>query len=207
MLIEGNIFIVTAPSGAGKTSLVKKLIEKLDNIEVSISHTTRKPRPCEQDAVDYYFVDDAEFMRMIKNNELLEWAKVFDYYYGTSVLQINSRLKAGMDILLAIDWQGAQQIKTLRPNAIGIFIIPPSLTVLQQRLLNRGQDAQSAINLRMEKAQDELNHYVEFDYIVVNDDFMRAVLELQSIVIANRACLARQAINLKKLLALLLPAT
>ena len=200
----GNLFIVAAPSGGGKTSLVKQLIAKLDHIEVSISHTTRAMRPGETDEVDYFFVDEGEFIEMINANAFIEHARVFNHLYGTSVAQINKRLELGIDVVLDIDWQGAEQIRRLFPAAISVFVIPPSLDVLKQRLRNRGQDNEEVIKSRMIKAQDELSHYPEFDYLIVNDDFEHAAMELRAIVIANRLLIGRQINKQSKLLSFLL---
>jgi guanylate kinase len=202
----GNVFIVAAPSGGGKTSLVKRLIASLPTIEVSISHTTRKPRPGEQDGVDYFFISEDQFITMINNNAFVEHARVFNHYYGTSVAQIHARLKHGIDVILDIDWQGAQQIKKMFPMAVSVFVVPPSLTVLQQRLQDRRQDDTAVISTRMQQAQDDLSHYTEFDYLILNDNFEQASCELKAIVIANRVNFARQAEKIRKLLSLLIPA-
>lgn len=200
----GNLFIVSAPSGGGKTSLVKKVVGALDDIEVSISHTTRAMRPGEKDGVDYFFIDKTEFMRMVENCAFLEHAQVFNHLYGTSMAQITTRLHHGIDVVLDIDWQGAEQIRHSFINAVSIFIIPPSLEVLKQRLLNRRQDKDEVISERMKKAQDELSHYPEFDYLIVNDDFEKAALELKSIVMANRLRIERQVKKQAKLLSFLM---
>ena len=201
----GNLFIVAAPSGGGKTSLVKKLIKRLEGIQVSISHTTRSPRPREKEGVDYFFVSEACFEDMVNENAFIEHACVFGHHYGTSVAQIKERLKAGIDVVLDIDWQGAQQIRHLFPTAVSIFIIPPSLKTLKERLLKRGQDNDAIINQRMHRAQDEMSHYAEFDYLIVNDDFARAAENLRAIVVANRLSIARQKNKLTKSLSFLLP--
>lgn len=201
---SGNLFIVAAPSGGGKTSLVKKLIETLDRIEVSVSHTTRTMRPGERDGVDYFFIDDKEFINMVNDNAFLEHAKVFNNLYGTSIEQINARLACGIDVVLDIDWQGAEQIRSSFPDAVSIFIIPPSLDALKQRLTNRQQDNHDVISDRMKKAQDELSHYPEFDYLIVNDDFEHAAMELGAIVIANRLRVQRQVNKQSKLLSFLM---
>ena len=200
----GNVFIVAAPSGGGKTSLVKKLIKTLDDIEVSVSHTTRQPRPLEKHGVDYFFVSDAAFMAMVEHHDFVEYATVFEHFYGTSVSQINDRLKAGIDVVLDIDWQGAQQIRRVFPHAVSIFIIPPSLKVLKERLMSRGQDDPSVIDYRMERAREELHHYDEFDYLIVNEDFETAANNLCAIVTANRLSITRQKIKLAKSLSFLL---
>lgn len=202
----GNVFIVAAPSGGGKTSLVKELINKLDNIEVSISHTTRLPRPGEKEGVDYFFIDQMQFLSMINQSAFIEYAQVFNHYYGTSVYQIKNRLAAGIDVILDIDWQGAQQIKQIFSEAISIFIVPPSLDILKQRLQNRGQDNENTIAARMLQAQNELSHFSEFDYMIVNDDFSKAAHDLQAIIIANRLNTTRQLRKTGNLLSLLLSA-
>ncbi|CDZ77666.1 Guanylate kinase [Legionella massiliensis] len=200
----GNLLIVAAPSGGGKTSLIKKLVSTLDKIEVSTSHTTRKMRPGEQNTVDYFFIDESQFQEMIKENAFIEYARVFNNYYGTSVAQINSRLQAGIDVVLDIDWQGAQQIRTIFTDAVSVFVLPPSLEILQQRLCDRRQDNQDVIDDRMHRAQAELSHFAEFDYLIVNDDFDKAAMELQAIVIANRLRMGRQKGAQGKLLSFLL---
>lgn len=200
----GNLYIVAAPSGGGKTSLVRKLIETLDGIEVSISHTTRAMRPGEKNGVDYFFVEENEFIDLVNDNAFVEHAKVFNSLYGTSAAQISQRLKSGIDIVLDIDWQGAEQIRRSFPDAVGVFIIPPSLDVLKQRLMSRQQDDHEVIRERMIKAQDELSHYPEFDYLIVNDEFESAALELRSIVIANRLRMERQVNKQSKLLSFLM---
>lgn len=200
----GNLIIVAAPSGGGKTSLVKKLVDSLDEIVVSISHTTRMMRPGEKNESDYFFVTEQQFLKMVKDGAFIEYAKVFNHYYGTSIAQISDRLKAGIDVVLDIDWQGAQQIRRIFPESISIFIVPPSLEILKQRLLNRRQDHEDVISDRMKKAQDELSHYAEFDYLIVNDNFEKAAAELQSIVLANRLKMQRQQQRQGKLLSFLL---
>lgn len=203
-LLLGNIFIVAAPSGGGKTSLVKHLISTLDDIKVSISHTTRAKRPGEKEGVDYFFVDEKRFLEMVNDNDFVEHAQVFNHYYGTSVAQINTRLSAGIDVVLDIDWQGAQQIRRIFPQAISIFVVPPSLDVLKQRLQERKQDKEDVIADRMHRAQDELSHFSEFDYLIVNDDFEQAASDLTAIVKANRLTLQRQSAKVGKLLSFLL---
>lgn len=201
---SGNLFIVAAPSGGGKTSLVKKLVNSLDAIAVSVSHTTRKKRPGEVDGVDYFFVDQSTFMQMVEAGAFIEHAQVFDHYYGTSSEQITERLRAGIDVILDIDWQGAQQIKHTFTNAVSIFVIPPSVDVLKERLTNRKQDDAKIIASRMKSACDELSHYPEFDYLIVNDDFAKAAEELKSIVVAQRLRMSRQAGQQRQLLSFLL---
>lgn len=202
--LPGTLFIVAAPSGGGKTSLVNDLISKINNIEISISHTTRPKRAGEEHGKDYFFIDEKEFKDLIKKGEFVEYAHVFNYYYATSWTQIKNRLACGIDVVLDIDWQGAQQIKQRFSNTISIFIIPPSLDSLNERLLKRQRDGIDIISDRMEKAQDELKHYNEFNYLIVNDNFEKASIELQAIVIANRLQLEKQEYNQQKLLSLLL---
>ena len=203
----GKLYIISAPSGAGKTSLVRQLMAEVDNLVVSISHTTRRIRPGESQGVDYYFVSPAEFQALLNNHELLEHALVFDNYYGTAKTTVEKTLNAGIDVILEIDWQGAQQIKSLCPDSLSIFILSPSTAVLEQRLQNRGQDDDHVIARRMRAAVTEMSHYDEFDYILVNDRFERALTELKSIIIANRLTKDRQQQNLKTLITALLSST
>ena len=200
----GNLFVVAAPPGAGKTSLIREVLKQLHDIEVSISHTTRLPRSGEIHGVDYFFIAQEQFFAMIKNHEFVEYAEVFHHYYGTSIAQIKTRLQHGIDIVLDIDWQGAEQIKNIFPESLGIFILPPSLMELEKRLLDRAQDNIDIIKLRMEQVKTALQRYIKFDYLILNDDFQRAITELMAIVIANRVSIARQNIKLEKLLSFLL---
>lgn len=200
----GKLYIISAPSGAGKTSLVRQLIAEVDKLVVSISHTTRRIRPGETHGEDYYFVTPAEFQALQDNNELLEFASVFDNNYGTAKTTVENNLGEGNDVILEIDWQGAQQIKKLRPESLSIFILPPSTDILEQRLQNRGQDDEQVIARRMRDAVTEMSHYGEFDYIVVNEVFERALNELKSIMIANRLTKDRQQVKLKDLISALL---
>ena len=189
---QGTLFIVSAPSGAGKTSLVRELIESLDGIRVSVSHTTRAQRRGEVDGVNYHFVSIAEFEAMISRGEFFEYAQVFDNFYGTSRSAVEALLKAGQDVILEIDWQGAQQVREQVPDSVSIFILPPSCDELERRLANRGTDAHATIARRMRDAVSEMSHYDEYHYLVINDDFTTALRELQSLVIAQRLSLARQ---------------
>jgi guanylate kinase len=200
----GSLFIVAAPSGGGKTSLVKKLIHDLALIDVSISHTTRAMRPGEVNGVDYFFINEAEFENMVIQNAFIEHAVVFDHLYGTAFEQINARLSAGVDVVLDIDWQGAQQIKRSFSDAVSVFVIPPSIDALKERLQARRQDNEIVIQSRMNNACTELQHYPEFDYLIVNDDFEEAAFQLQSIVIAHRLRMSRQSIQQEILLSFLL---
>lgn len=178
---RGNLFIISAPSGAGKTSLVKSLLEMMPNLYVSISHTTRHKRAYEMDGVHYHFVDKPKFESLIQTGQFLEYAVVFDNYYGTSKTWVNQQLDEGKDIILEIDWQGAQQVKKLIQDAIKVFILPPSYETLKSRLVGRGDD-DDVISHRMDNARNELIHYNEYDFIIINDDFNHALHELKSIV-------------------------
>jgi guanylate kinase len=179
---SGTLFIVAAPSGAGKTSLVKELVEQIGNIDVSISHTTRQPRHDEKNGEAYHFIDEAEFKGLIKENRFLEYAKVFGNYYGTSRDWVEQELATGKNIILEIDWQGAQQIKSLFRSSVGIFILPPDYQTLHKRLVGRQNDDQKTIERRMKAAKEEISHYKEFDFIVINDDFDQALAELKAII-------------------------
>lgn len=202
---QGSLIVVAAPSGGGKTSLIRKLLSVMDNIEVSISHTTRPPRPNEVNGKDYYFVNEKQFADMVEQHQFIEYAQVFDHHYGTSKQQILEKLEEGIDILFDIDWQGAEQIKKhFIDDVVSIFILPPSLEALRARLTLRNQDPESVIQSRMQKAQDEMKHYNQFDYVIINDDFEHAADELVSIVTANRLKFAKQAMKKGKLLSLLL---
>ena len=200
----GTLFVFAAPSGAGKTSLVKALLGKMNDIAVSVSHTTRAMRPGEQDGVDYHFVDIPVFEKMVGEDAFLEHAKVFDNYYGTSKSGIESELEAGRDVILEIDWQGAQQVRKLMPETVGVFILPPSREALEDRLRGRGTDSDEIIARRMRDAQSESSHYGEFDYVVINDDFDTALAELQAIVTCRRQRLAAQTWRHGKMIAALL---
>lgn len=197
---RGNLFILSAPSGAGKSSLIGALLKKHSDMKVSVSHTTRSPRPGEENGVHYHFVSVEEFKALIEKNDFFEWAQVFDNYYGTSKQAIESQLEAGIDVFLDIDWQGAQQIRKLVDDVETIFILPPSKEELESRLNNRGQDSAEVIAGRMEKAQSETSHYNEYDYVVVNDDFDTALAEIEMIVMAKRLSLQSQAVRHQALL-------
>ncbi|MBQ4837543.1 guanylate kinase [Pseudoalteromonas luteoviolacea] len=183
---RGNLFILSAPSGAGKSSLIKALLDKQANIKVSVSHTTRSPRPGENNGEHYHFVTVDEFKTLIDKGDFFEWAQVFENYYGTSKQAIEDQLNNGIDVFLDIDWQGARQVRTLLPEVKTIFILPPSQSELEQRLNNRGQDSQEVIASRMAEAKSESSHYNEFDYVIVNDNFETALTELEHIVVAAR---------------------
>ena len=185
-MVEGTLFIVSAPSGAGKTSLVKALLQSTDGLSVSVSHTTRRMRPGERDGSDYHFVAQTAFEAMIADDAFLEHARVFDNYYGTARAGVLEQLQQGRDVILEIDWQGARQVRQALPQAVSVFILPPSRRALEQRLRSRGQDDESVIARRMRDAQSETSHYDEYDYLVINDDFDLALRQLQSIVWARR---------------------
>lgn len=193
----GNLYIISAPSGAGKSSLINALLADLPRSEVqlSISHTTRHPRPAEEDGVHYYFTSHDEFKALIAKGSFLEWAEVFGNYYGTSLPMIERSLEKGIDVFLDIDWQGARQIREKVPNVKTIFILPPSKPELEKRLIGRGQDSEETIAKRMAEAVSEMSHYNEFDYVIINDDFTQALAELKSILIAERLRLASQQIR------------
>ena len=177
-----NLFIIAAPSGCGKTSLVEALIKKTKNLCVSVSHTTRPPRPDEVNGINYYFVSINEFEEMIKNNAFVEHAMVFDNHYGSSTKLIREKLDEGVDVILEIDWQGARQVKENMPNSVSIFILPPSNEALLGRLKQRAQDNDETINKRMSDAQNQMQHFNEFDYLVINDDFNSALNDLNLII-------------------------
>jgi len=197
---RGNLFILSAPSGAGKSSLIGALLKKHSDMKVSVSHTTRSPRPGEENGVHYHFVSVDEFKALIEKNDFFEWAQVFDNYYGTSKQAIESQLEAGIDVFLDIDWQGAQQIRKLVDDVETIFILPPSKEELESRLNNRGQDSAEVIAGRMAKSQSETSHYNEYDYVVVNDDFDTALTEIETIVMAKRLSLKSQTVRHQALL-------
>jgi guanylate kinase len=184
--MSGHLFIVSAPSGAGKTTLVRLLLEKDPGIRVSISSTTRPPRTGENDGREYHFVDVQYFLEMVSRGDFLEWAEVHGNYYGTSRRWIEAEMTAGRDVLLEIDWQGAQQVRKAFPSAIGIFILPPSLEELKSRLSGRGTDSAETIARRIAAARDEMRHVDEFDYVIINDDLQQALGNLRSIVSATR---------------------
>lgn len=198
---QGRLIVISAPSGAGKTTLVNALIDSTPDLKISISHTTRPIRPGEQDGVNYYFISDDEFKNLLDRREFLEYAKVYDYYYGTSKVWVENELNKGSDIILEIDWQGAQQIKSMFPNSASfIYILPPSLEILKERLEKRAQDKPDVISYRLAKAKEDISHYNEFDYVVVNDDLDQTVASIQSIIKSINLNIQVQKINLKSLL-------
>lgn len=182
----GNLYVIAAPSGTGKTTLVKALVDSLPKITVSISHTTRSKRPNEVHGVNYYFVDKHEFNLMVEQNDFLEHAVIFENSYGTSKKWVEETLSRGIDVILEIDWQGHQQIQQLFPDVISIFILPPSLRDLEERLFGRNQDHPEIIQKRLQDARETVSHVTEFDYVVVNDDFVSALHDLKTIVEAGR---------------------
>ena len=182
----GQLYVISAPSGAGKTSLVKALLESIPNLEVSVSHTTRDIRPGETDGINYHFVDQSDFESIRDANGFFEWAQVFGNLYGTSRQAVQEKLANGIDVILEIDWQGARQVKALVNTAISIFVLPPSTAALRRRLTDRGQEDDEIIEGRMQAARDEIAHFSEADFIVLNDDFETALRDLKSIVRARR---------------------
>ncbi len=204
MSVSGTLYVISAPSGAGKTSLVKALLEKMSRIGVSVSHTTRAARPGENDGINYNFVSVDAFKRMSEAGEFLEHAEVFGNYYGTSQRWVENKLAEGEDVILEIDWQGAQQVRRLMPETKSIFIVPPSREALLQRLDGRGQDTAEVIARRMAQAAQEVSHYGEYDFLVVNDVFAEALEDLIAIVKAQRLQVAKQSLLQKDLLSDLL---
>jgi len=198
--VPGNLFILSAPSGAGKSSLINALLKQeagssTRTLAVSVSHTTRDPRPGENNSEHYHFVSVDEFKKQIDKNAFYEHAEVFGNYYGTSEIAIDAQLAQGIDVFLDIDWQGAQQVRMKKPSVTTIFISPPSKSELESRLRGRGQDSEEIIASRMEKAQAECSHYTEFDYVIVNDDFEQALTELTTIVQNQRLKCKQQKIT------------
>jgi len=190
--MKGLLFIVTAPSGAGKSSLIGALLKQDPRVRLSISHTTRAPRPGEADGREYHFVDEAAFLGMLERGEFLESAEVHGHRYGTSHAAVASAIKDGHDLVLEIDWQGAEQVRRLHPDSISIFILPPSLEELERRLRSRGQDSDAVIRRRVENAVEEILHAAEFDYVIINSIFEEARRDLAAVVRAARLTLAQQ---------------
>jgi len=190
--MSGTLYIVAAPSGAGKTTLVRLLLEQEPSVQLSISYTTRAPRTGEQDGREYHFTAVDRFKEMISNDEFLEWAEVHGNYYGTSKKWIADQLTAGQDVLLEIDWQGAQQVRKLFPAALGIFILPPSLEELERRLTGRGTDSAEVITRRLAAAQAEMRHMGEFDYVIINNQLQEALDDLRAVVRSSRLQFAAQ---------------
>ncbi len=204
-MLRGQLYIIAAPSGAGKTSLLKTLLTVENSLQLSISHTTRPPRPGETNGKDYHFISLEQFKTLQKSDEFLEWAQVFDNCYGTSKSWVNGQLDQGKNVILEIDWQGAKQVRQHIDDCISIFILPPSRADLLQRLHKRGQDSERVIQRRMNDAVEQMRHYDEFDYVVVNDVFENAVDDLHAIVRSQlqrrRAQEIRMGDKLKQLLA------
>ena len=199
----GSIFMVVAPSGAGKSTLVNALLARDPGIDLSISFTTRAPRPGETNGREYHFTDAADFLARRSRSELLEWAEVHGHYYGTSRPWIEQRLAAGRDVLLEIDWQGARQVRGSLPQAIGVFILPPSIEALEARLHKRGQDSPQVIARRLLAAGAEISHAAEFDYVIINENFEHALGELGAVVTSTRLRYASQLSRHRELFALL----
>lgn len=197
---RGQLLIVSAPSGAGKTSLIKALMEQDQRVEVSVSHTTRPQRPGEVEGVNYFFISTETFHEMREAGAFFESAEVFGHFYGTSLTQLEARLSDGADVILEIDWQGAQQVRELLPDSAWLFILPPSLEALKSRLEARGQDAEDTIDLRMRAARDEMSHWDEADYLIINDQFDSALEALQALVRSLRLRTGQQQSALQDLI-------
>src|SRR5574344_2537781 len=203
-MAKGTLFIVSAPSGAGKSSLIDALLTRFnldDKLRLSVSHTTRAPRLGETDHVSYHFITNEEFEALIARDASYEYAHVFDHYYGTSKEIVESWLNEGKDVLLDIDWQGARQIRKQTPDAKGIFIVSPSLEELNRRLVGRATDSEEVIKSRMSKAVNEISHFDEYDFVLVNDDFEETLLNLRSIILSNRVTLEKQKNTINNLFA------
>lgn len=199
-MAKGKLIIVTAPSGAGKTTLVSALLKDDDSLCVSVSHTTRPKRPSETDGVNYHFTDEQTFLDMLQDGDFLESAQVYGHRYGTSQKWVNQQLQGGMNVILEIDWQGAAQVRNLYPDACSIFILPPSLETLTHRLRDRAQDDEDTIEDRMKEARSVIEHVCEADYVVVNDEFERALDDMRAIVRASGLKTVDQQENLAELL-------
>lgn len=195
MMRKGTVFIISAPSGAGKTSLVRALVSALPNVIVSVSYTTRAARPQEKDGIDYHFVDPHAFQTMLNKNDFLEHAQVFGHFYGTSRTWVEERLEQGFDVILEIDWQGARQVRTQILETESIFILPPSREALSERLVNRHSDNSEVIQARLNDAKNEISRYNEYDYLVCNDRFEDALEDIQSIIRSNRLRWRSQAVQ------------
>lgn len=206
-MANGTLYIISAASGAGKTTLVNAVLQQVADLEVSVSHTTRAPREGEVDGVNYHFVDKETFESMVEGGEFFEYATVFGNMYGTSRQHIQEQLLKGKDVILEIDWQGARQIRQLIPDCKSVFIVPPSTAALRERLTSRGQDDEAIIDGRMREAISEMSHYVEFDYLIINDDFDEARENLAAIIKGNRMLHEHQQQKHTELLAQLLAAT
>ena len=190
--MKGSLYTVSAPSGAGKTSLVKALLNCTEHLCVSISHTTRAMRPGETDGQNYHFVSKEMFLSMAGKGDFLEHAEVFNNYYGTSKHWVEKTINAGIDVILEIDWQGAEQVRKQLESAVSIYILPPSRDILLTRLTDRGQDNEDVIAARMEEAKSEISHYVEADYLIINDDFEKALNDFKTIIYGERLKITKQ---------------
>ena len=198
--MSGLLFVVSAASGTGKTSLVKALLDRVTNLHVSVSHTTRGQRPGELDGVHYHFTKKDSFLALVEQGGFIEYAEVFGNYYGTAQATVKEQLAKGHDVLLEIDWQGAQQVRKLFPDSKQIFILPPSQFDLRQRLSNRGTDSVDVIERRLGCAVEDMQQYVNFDYVIINDDFNKALHDLESVIIANRLVITQQASRHQKMI-------
>ena len=198
--MSGLLFVVSAASGTGKTSLVKALLDRVTNLHVSVSHTTRGQRPGELDGVHYHFTEKDSFLALVEQGGFIEYAEVFGNYYGTAQATVKEQFAKGHDVLLEIDWQGAQQVRKLFPDSKQIFILPPSQFDLRQRLSNRGTDSVDVIERRLGCAVEDMQQYVNFDYVIINDDFNKALHDLESVIIANRLVITQQASRHQKMI-------
>ena len=198
--MSGLLFVVSAASVTGKTSLVKALLDRVTNLHVSVSHTTRGQRPAELDGVHYHFTEKDSFLALVEQGGFIEYAEVFGNYYGTAQATVKEQLAKGHDVLLEIDWQGAQQVRKLFPDSKQIFILPPSQFDLRQRLSNRGTDSVDVIERRLGCAVEDMQQYVNFDYVIINDDFNKALHDLESVIIANRLVITQQASRHQKMI-------
>lgn len=198
--MSGLLFVVSAASGTGKTSLVKALLDRVTNLHVSVSHTTRGQRPGELDGVHYHFTEKDSFLALVEQGGFIEYAEVFGNYYGTAQATVKEQLAKGHDVLLEIDWQGAQQVRKLFPDSKQIIILPPSQFDLRQRLSNRGTDSVEVIERRLGCAVEDMQQYVNFDYVIINDDFNKALHDLESVIIANRLVITQQASRHQKMI-------
>lgn len=194
------LYIISAPSGGGKTSLVRALLERMDNLVISVSYTTRPLRTGEADGINYHYVDDKKFQDLVAQKVFLEYAQVFGSWYGTSKEWVNQQIDAGKDVILEIDWQGANQIRKHFEKSLSIFIVPPSMEILRKRLKERARESDDIIEKRMQQARSECEHFAEFDYLVINDDFEHALIQLETIILAERLSVAAQKKRHQKLL-------
>ena len=197
---DSNLFIISAPSGAGKSTLITQILQSLPKVEMSVSHTTRPPRKSEQDGVNYNFISEDEFIKLRDQGEFLESAHVFDNYYGTSKTWVKDRLKAGVDILLEIDWQGAREIKAKMTSVVSVFILPPCKNSLRERLTTRNEDHKDVIDQRMAKARREIEHFVEYDYTLVNDDFQKCYQDMLAIIRSTKLKTVAQQFSKKSII-------